>query len=247
MSWSMAGDTIALTKLLPPNSLSQQSPGAIATTTIVTRRRQPPPSSAKAASSTPPPRLVIAQAYKNWSLMPRNRQPSATYAVAHLHTRGGRTTTTVAPWLHRRRRRHRHHHHKLARPEEREKETGEGEETTKESTSEDKSPTTNPSNAFRFFLCCGNSFPFPPISHVVFHSPVPIRTRQATPCRSRQRVLSTPPRGIGEGRMTKPENPVLMGVIGAPHGVIDQRHSVRQGLTSDFGSGEWVGIFSGTG
>ena len=39
----MAGNTIALTKLLPPNSLSQQSPGAIATITIVTRRRQPSP------------------------------------------------------------------------------------------------------------------------------------------------------------------------------------------------------------
>ena len=50
----MAGDTIALTKLLPPNSLSQQSPGAIATTTIVTRRRQPSP------YHLPPPSLSRA-------------------------------------------------------------------------------------------------------------------------------------------------------------------------------------------
>jgi len=86
----MAGDTIALTKLLPPNLLSQQSPGAITTTTIVTRRRQPPPFSAMAASSTPPPRLVIAQACKNWLSMPRHCQPSATYALKHSHTKDGR-------------------------------------------------------------------------------------------------------------------------------------------------------------
>ena len=54
MSWSMAGNTIALTKLLPPNSLSQQSPGAIATTTIVTRRRKPSP------CHLPPPSLSRA-------------------------------------------------------------------------------------------------------------------------------------------------------------------------------------------
>ena len=88
MSWSMAGNTIALTKLLPPNSLSQQSPGAITTTTIVTRRRQLPSSSAKAASSTPPQRLVIAQACKNWSSMPRHRQPSTTYALTHSPHKG---------------------------------------------------------------------------------------------------------------------------------------------------------------
>jgi len=79
LSWSLAGNTIALTKLLPPNSLSQQSPGAITTTTIITRHRQPPPSSAKAASSTPLPQLVIAQACKNWSFNQAPTTPSRTH------------------------------------------------------------------------------------------------------------------------------------------------------------------------
>jgi hypothetical protein len=115
----MAGNTIALTKLLPLNLLSQQSPCAIATTTIVTRRCQPLPLSAKAALSTPPSRLVIAQACKNWSLMPRHHQPSATYAVAHSHAKDSHTTTMVALWLHRccRCRCHRHcRHHRLPPP-----------------------------------------------------------------------------------------------------------------------------------
>ncbi len=66
-------------------------------------RHAPPPAATvvcKGSIVPPPPRLVIAQACKNWSLMPRHRQPSATYAVAHSHARDGRTKSTVAPWLH---------------------------------------------------------------------------------------------------------------------------------------------------